>query len=118
MSLVDGVGVALIDTPSMSLLSAVAMMENLDNLGSVYALQDFCVCIGFLFGPLVATNVEYHVFAGKSSPFRYTALCCGALLLAYTPLALMLRGIKEERDKSDSDVAIKEDDLASLLMSN
>ena len=113
-----GVGVALIDTPSMSLLSSVAMMENLDNLGSVYALQDFCVCIGFLFGPLVATNVEYHVFAGKSSPFRYTALCCGALLLAYTPLALMLRGIKEERDKSDSDVAIKEDDLASLLMSN
>jgi MFS transporter, DHA1 family, solute carrier family 18 (vesicular amine transporter), member 1/2 len=119
---VTGVGVALIDTPSMSLLSAVAAGEDIKNLGNVYALQDFCVCIGFLFGPLVSSNVEDGIFGNKSSPFRYTALSCGILLLAYAPLVLILRGANEEEKETDTNsnknVAVKEDDLESLLLSS
>ena len=115
-----GIGVALIDTPSMSLLSTVALSENIQNLGSVYALQDFSVCIGFLAGPLVATHLEDNVFESKSSPFRYTALCCGTLLLIYTPLVFLLRGVKEEEVavRNGNNVAIQEDDLESLLLSS
>jgi MFS family permease len=92
--ILTGVGIAFVDTPSMALLSSIAAEDGIEDLGSVFALQDLSVCIGFMLGPFVGTHLQ------ASAGFQNTCLAAGILLLAYAPSTYFFKSV-EVRQGSD-----------------
>jgi MFS family permease len=111
--IVTGVGVAFIDTPSIALLGAIAAEHRIPN-GSIFALQDMCVCLGFMLGPLLATQLQKHL------NFNMTCVIAGCILLLYTPCTCFLSSIKGDdregssnrntKDGATENYALQEDD--------
>ena len=98
-----GIGVAFVDSPSMSLLSYLASHHGVKNLGSIYALQDICISTGktfwigfsisywgFAFGPLVGPSVSL-LLGGNQDGFTLTAALGAFLMFAYFPFTFAVR---------------------------
>jgi len=82
-----GVGMGLVDTPALALLSSLAAKGQ---EGSVVAVQDIAVNLGFALGPLVPEAFPRIIIAGGDEEEFFRAgwvmggMCCLALpLLAY-----------------------------------
>lgn len=96
--ILTGTGVAFVDSPSMPLMSSIAVWKRFPQIGCIYALQDVCVCSGFALGPLLATVLEHAL---QPHGFNKTGLVVGGILLAYTPILLHLRHVPSPSELDD-----------------
>lgn len=51
-----GVGMAFVETPSLTLFAEVVDAQGLNNYGATFALQDMSTSLGFILGPLLAAG--------------------------------------------------------------
>jgi len=95
--IITGIGVAFVDSPSMSLLSYLASHYGIKNLGSIYALQDICISTGFAFGPLVGPSIS-SLMGGDQHGFTSTAALGAFLMFGYFPFSFAVRTRKYTED--------------------
>ena len=101
-----GLGMAFIDAPVAALLADIMDVRGLrDSFGTVYAIQDTAISIGFAIGPLLGAGLQ-HVFEKNPTRvipqggedvddggigFRQMSMVFGVVCLAYAPFVLCLR---------------------------
>jgi len=103
-----GIGMAFIDAPVAALLADIMDIRGTkDSFGSVYAIQDTAISIGFAMGPLLGAGMQ-HLFekhpSGIVPPgsgqddvddggvgFREMSMVFGIVCLVYSPFVCCLR---------------------------
>ena len=105
-----GAGMAFIDAPVAALLADIMDVRgHRDSFGSVYAIQDTAISVGFAAGPLLGASLQHalEMHTGVPSPgqedvddggigFREMSMVFGLLCLLYAPFVCCLRKLDGE----------------------
>ena len=112
-----GIGMALVDAPSMAILADIIdeMSSEKDEAlyGSAFALLDSCVSLGYAGGPLLGAAFEQASATSAASAFRTMTLIFACLCIALAPVvtyAFSRRGGKGRGGDDDDAVDETSDD--------
>jgi DHA1 family solute carrier family 18 vesicular amine transporter 1/2 len=89
-----GFGIGMVDSSMLPELGNLVDLRHSANYGSVYALGDIAICLGFVFGPALSGGLA------KLIGFKWMAVFTSLICFAYGPLLFIIktpqRGLEEQ----------------------
>ena len=92
-----GFGIGMVDSSMMPELGNLVDLRHSAKYGSVYAIGDIAVCVGFAIGPALGGGLS------KLIGFQWMAVTTCLLCFMYGPLLLILKPKKIESEKDDKE---------------
>ncbi|KAM4615836.1 chromaffin granule amine transporter [Polymixia lowei] len=88
-----GFAIGMVDSSMMSIMGYLVDIRHASVYGSIYAIADVALCMGFAIGPSTGGALVQTV------GFPYLMMCIGIINILYAPLCFLLRNpaIREEK---------------------
>lgn len=98
-----GFAIGMVDSSMMPMLGYLVDIRHTSVYGSVYAIGDVALCVGFTFGPLLSSALV------NTLGFRGLVYTTGAICFLYAPLLILLRRVpaKDENQFLLNDTTIR-----------
>ena len=92
-----GFGIGMVDSSMMPELGNLVDLRHSAKYGSVYAIGDIAVCVGFAIGPALGGGLS------KLIGFKWMAITTCVICLLYGPLLFILRPPKDKSEPEDKE---------------
>lgn len=92
-----GFGIGMVDSSMMPELGNLVDLRHSAKYGSVYAIGDIAVCVGFAIGPALGGGLS------KLIGFKWMAITTCVICLLYGPLLFILRPPKDKSEPDDKE---------------
>ena len=92
-----GFGIGMVDSSMMPELGNLVDLRHSAKYGSVYAIGDIAVCVGFAIGPALGGGLS------KLIGFKWMAITTCVICLLYGPLLFILRTPKNKSEPEDKE---------------
>ena len=80
-----GLGIGMVGSSMFPELGHLADLHHTENYGSVYAMGDMAVCLGFAIGPALSGGLAQLI------GFKWMAIVTSLLCFAYGPLLFIIK---------------------------